>query len=115
MVAGCGLSPEIRAHCKYGWEDLASISNSALDALAQITCPLHFPPRTFVLREGEPSHGVFMLRKGRAKLSTNTRGGRLLILGIVNASTPAANASLDCCWIPQPAIMATASFECAFL
>ncbi len=44
-----------------------------------------FPKGSTLFVEGQPAHGVFMLCNGRVKLSTCSRDGRIMIIGVAAA------------------------------
>src|SRR5271170_7602146 len=53
--------------------------------LEAITCVASYPKHATLFVEGQPVRGVFVLCKGRAKLSTSSRDGKSLIVRIAEA------------------------------
>ena len=48
-------------------------------------CATIFPPGATLFREGEPPRGVFVLCRGRVKLSASSRDGRTIVTGLGGA------------------------------
>jgi CRP/FNR family cyclic AMP-dependent transcriptional regulator len=53
--------------------------------LETITLTTHYPTGAMLFSEGEPSRGIYIVQRGRVKLSVCARDGRTLILRIVEA------------------------------
>ncbi len=60
----------------------SDLSQKALAELEAISCTLPYPDGATLFAEGQAPRGVFVLRKGRIKLSTCSTDGKTLILRI---------------------------------
>jgi len=61
------------------------LPQAALQAIESIKCTTVFPRGSVLFAEGQPSRGVFVLCKGRVKLSLCSIGGKILIRRIAEA------------------------------
>jgi CRP/FNR family transcriptional regulator len=61
------------------------LPQAALQALESIKCTTNFPKGSVLFAEGQPSRGIFILCKGRVKLSLCSMGGKILIRRIAAA------------------------------
>lgn len=69
--------------CAHRQETLfCDLPQAAVETLAAITHPTVYPPGATLLVEGQAPRGVFILCRGKIKLSTATADGRTLILRI---------------------------------
>ncbi len=59
-----------------------NVPSKAAAELEMISCPLPYPDGAVLFAEGQAPRGVFILRKGRVKLSTCSSDGKTLILRI---------------------------------
>src|SRR5271165_2555211 len=59
-----------------------------VDALEQVALTTTYPTGAVLFAEGQTPRGVFMVRRGRVKLSISGSDGRTLILRIVDAGCP---------------------------
>ena len=53
-----------------------------LEALERIKLPLDYPAGATLFLEGQPSRGIYILCRGRVKLTTTSREGQTIIFGI---------------------------------
>ena len=59
-----------------------ALPSSALEAFEKIKFPTAYPRGAVLFVEGQPPRGIYMLCKGRVKLSVNSAEGKTLILKI---------------------------------
>jgi CRP/FNR family transcriptional regulator len=59
-----------------------ALPNTALEAFEKIKFPTAYPRGAVLFVEGQPPRGIYMLCKGRVKLSVNSAEGKTLILKI---------------------------------
>jgi len=59
-----------------------ALPHSALEAFEKIKFPTAYPRSAVLFVEGQPPRGIYMLCKGRVKLSVNSAEGKTLILKI---------------------------------
>ena len=87
MVAPHGLSPvENCLACKMKAKDgFCHLPQAALQAIESIKCTTTYPRGSVLFAEGQPSRGIFILCKGRVKLSLCSMGGKILIRRIAEA------------------------------
>jgi CRP/FNR family transcriptional regulator len=72
--------------CKTKAKDgFCDLPQSALRAIESIKCTAVFPKGSVLFAEGQPSRGIFVLCKGRVKLSLCSMAGRVLIRRIAKA------------------------------
>jgi len=64
------------------------LSPNAVDALEQAALTTTYPTGAVLFAEGQASRGVFLVRRGRVKLSICGSDGRTLILRIVESGCP---------------------------
>lgn len=69
----CGLQPS-SSFCQLPTPELKSFES--------IKVTKAYPKGANLFIEGQPTHGVYILCQGRVKLSTCSRGGKIMILGI---------------------------------
>ena len=82
MKSPYGLSPEcLNCHLRPN-NFFCSLSKESLKALHQIKHGVVFPEGAVIFLQGQNPRGIFMLCHGQAKLSTNSRNGKTLILRI---------------------------------
>jgi len=62
---------------------LGNLSAAAMDAVEQIALTTTYPSGAVLFAEGQAPRGVFIVRRGRVKLSVSGSDGRTLILRIV--------------------------------
>ena len=62
---------------------LGNLSAAAVDAVEQIALTTTYPSGAVLFAEGQAPRGVFIVRRGRVKLSVSGSDGRTLILRIV--------------------------------
>lgn len=63
-------------------EFFCSLVYGDLLELRSITITKAYPKRTTLFAEGQPVNGVFILCRGRVKLSTCSRDGKVIIIGV---------------------------------
>jgi CRP/FNR family transcriptional regulator len=87
MAALRGLGPvENCLTCKTKTQDgFCQLPRAALQALESIKCTTTYPRGSVLFAEGQVSRGIFILCKGRAKLSLCSTGGKILIRRIAKA------------------------------
>src|SRR5574340_695680 len=61
---------------------LANVSRSVLDGFNAIGSPHDYPKGAILFTEGQDAEGVFVVSKGRVKLSTTSARGKSLLLRI---------------------------------
>ncbi|MGD0975102.1 MAG: Crp/Fnr family transcriptional regulator [Candidatus Korobacteraceae bacterium] len=66
-------------------DGFCQLPQAALQALESIKCTTTFPRGSVLFAEGQASRGVFILCKGRVKLSLCSIGGKILIRRIAEA------------------------------
>jgi len=59
--------------------------NQFVRALEPIKTPVNFPKHSTLFEEGRLPDGIYILLRGKAKLSVDLKGGRTLILGIAQS------------------------------
>ncbi len=62
-----------------------NLSNQAVEQLNRIKSVATYPRGTTLFMEGQDARGIFILRHGRAKLSTSAADGKTIILRIAEA------------------------------
>jgi len=62
-----------------------SLSSSALESLGRVRCAIGYPKGAILFVEGQAPRGVFVLCKGRVKLSIGASDGKTLILRMAEA------------------------------
>lgn len=72
--------------CKMrGEHTFCDLSRSALQQLEKITLPTTYPRGAVLFVEGQPPRGLFVLCRGRVKLSISSREGKTFILKVAQA------------------------------
>lgn len=61
------------------------LPTAELERFESIKVTKAYPKGTMLFVEGQPSHGVYMLCQGKVKLSTCSKDGKVIILGISEA------------------------------
>jgi len=79
----------VLAHTTFG-----DLSDAVADSLEQAAVTTTYPTRTVLFAEGQAPRGVFIVRRGRVKLSICASGGKTLILRIVEAGGPLGMAAV---------------------
>jgi len=86
MVATHRLNPVRNClACKKAKDGFCHLPQAALQAIESIKCMTTFPKGSVLFAEGQPSRGIFILCKGRVKLSLCSTGGKILIRRIAEA------------------------------
>lgn len=78
-LAGCSTCSQRTQHA------FCNLSQEALQSLDQVSFAFPYPERAVLFSENEPCRGVFILCSGRAKLSTASRSGKVLLLRTAEA------------------------------
>lgn len=72
--------------CKLRSENFfCNLSQSSLQTFESLKITSAYPKGATLFMEGHPSNGIYMLCQGRVKLSTCSRDGKVIILGIAKA------------------------------
>lgn len=66
-------------------ELFSDLPSAVIRALEAVTLTNHYPAGAVLFSEGEPGRGIYLLQRGRVKLSVCASDGRTLILRIVEA------------------------------
>jgi CRP/FNR family transcriptional regulator len=64
---------------------LSDLPPAVIRALETVTLTNHYPAGAVLFSEGQPGRGIYLLQRGRVKLSVCASDGRTLILRIVEA------------------------------
>ena len=80
IIENC-LSCKIR-----GEHTFCDLSQSSLQELEKIILPTTYPRGAVLFVEGQPPRGLFVLCRGRVKLSISSREGKIFILKVAQAS-----------------------------
>ena len=81
-VSGTGLGERSLTNVAGNWARSCTLDFGSVPGLKEIASSREYPKRSVLFTEGQPARGIFLVSKGRVKLSASSVGGRTFVLCI---------------------------------